>query len=61
MLCNDVVFEDEEECSDFENCLVSLCIKLVFKVKKEDDFIELYYCGWFEKGKYCYLRVYFLM
>ncbi len=56
-LRDDAAFEDEEERSDFENCLASLRTKLVLKVKKEDDLTEPHHRGWLEKGKYCYLRV----
>ena len=50
-------FEDEEERSDFENCLAGLRNKLVLKVKKEEDLTEPHHRGWLEKGKHCYLRV----
>jgi hypothetical protein len=50
-------FEDEDERSYFETCLVDLRSKLVLKVKKEDDVTEAYKRGWLEKGKHCYLRV----
>lgn len=51
------VFEDEEERSDFENCLAGLRNKMVLKVRAEDDLTEPHHRGWLEKGKYCYLRV----
>lgn len=56
-LRNTTDFEDEEERSDFENCLASLRNKLVLKIKTEDDLTEAHHRGWLEKGKYCYLRV----
>ena len=51
------VFDDDDERSDFENCLAGLRTQIVLKVRKEDDHTESHLQGWPEKGKNCYLRV----